>query len=199
MKRRKWNKITIPIRHDAERNPVPIVSDALVAQARYGDGRFIPLLILDTSTRPDIDDLIRAHQTLGPGDATSGWLRLSKLNRRRIRLFIQFTNPSQCLILLDFDIIRLGGVVDQIIKIEGVYIQGGRAGDRLRATWNSPRVAIEVPSKEFRPEWNRLFRKAQFDRFREMGLNRRDAKVATEAFIREWRQFGSFRMESEPI
>ena len=194
-----WNRIRIPIRHHGESEPVPIGSDAAIATREYGDGRLIPLLILDTSTRPDVDDLVRAHETLGPGDASSGWGRRSRFDWRTVRLFIQFTNPGRCLILLDFDVARLGGVVDQIVHVEGVYVQGGRPGDRLRGTLDSPRVSLEVPSKEFRPRWERLFRRTQFERFRGMGLNRRRAKAAAEEFIREWREFGSQRMESEPI
>lgn len=199
MKRPKWNKIALPLRHDAEGEPVPIVSDAAIATRGYGDGRLIPLLILDTSTRPDIDELLRAHQTLGPGDATSGWGVRSRFQRRSIRLFIRFTIPSECLILLDFDIGRLGGVADQIIQAECVYIQGGRAGDRLRSTWDRPRVAVEIPSREFRPRWDGMLRKGQIESFRKMGLTRSAAKVAAESFIREWRELGAHRLESEPI
>src|SRR3989442_15728179 len=48
-----------------------------------------------------------------------------------------------------FDIEKYGGLVDQIIHSEGVYIQPGRPGDRLSTTFDNPRVLAEVTSRAF--------------------------------------------------
>ena len=49
------NKIKIGLRHPVEKKPVPIVADASIATAGLERGRNIPLLILDTSSRPDVE------------------------------------------------------------------------------------------------------------------------------------------------
>jgi hypothetical protein len=190
----------VPLRHAAEADAVLIVSDATVATRAYADGRLIPLLILDTSKRPDIDAMILAHRDLGPGDATSMWGQRSRFESQpTVRLVMSFSNPSACNIILDFDITSQGGLVDQIIQMEGVYLLGGRPGDRLLTKIDDPKISVEVPSRHFRTEWDRRLRKATFQKYRAMGLSRADAKHATDSFIREWRELGSHRMDRDPI
>ena len=57
-------RLEIPLRHEAEAQPVPIVADGMIATAVMGEGRNIPLLILNTSCRPDIETMVQAHRTL---------------------------------------------------------------------------------------------------------------------------------------
>ena len=57
-----------------EMQPVRIVSDAAVSMRGAFGGRLVPLVILDTSDRPDIDELIRVHHaSLKPGDVKIQW------------------------------------------------------------------------------------------------------------------------------
>lgn len=136
----------------------------------------IPLLILATSKRPDIADMVKAHHLLGAqGDVKSGWGRPDTFfDTGVVSLMLTFEKPSRCLVLLRFDIGKYGVLVDQIIRSQGLYIQPGRPGDRLRTTFDSPRVLAEVPSREFQPEWDRMLRKAMRKRFqRDHGMGPR--------------------------
>jgi hypothetical protein len=194
----KWHKEAIPVRHPAEAEAVPVVADAGIATVGVGDGRMIPLLILDTSKRPDIEDMVKAHHAMdGQGDVKAQWGRPDTFfDRGMVSLILTFEKPSYCLIILRLDIGKYGGLVDQIIRSQGVYIQPGRPGDRLSTTFDNPRVLAEVPSREFQPEWDRMLRKAMRKRFqREHGLGRSEAKLATERFISEWRDLSSKRIK----
>jgi hypothetical protein len=187
----------VPVRHPAEADPVPIAADAGIATVAVGDGRMIPLLILDTSERPDIDDMVKAHHHMkGQGDVKAGWGRPDTFfDTGVVSLILTFEKPSHCVILLRFDIGKYGGLVDQIIRSQGLYIQPGRPGDRLSTTFDNPRILAEVPSREFQPEWDRMLRKAMRKRIqREHGLSRSEAKLATEKFIDEWRNLSSKRI-----
>jgi len=190
----RWQKKTIKLSNKAEKEPVPIVSDAAVATRGLADGRIIPLLIIDTSLRPDIEDMIRAHKHIGAGDVESAWSIPSRFDKSRISLVLTIIKPSRCVIILESDIARQGGFVDQIIHAQGLYIQPGKEGDRLSSTIDNERLLVEVPSRHFRKEWDNIFRKAITKNFQRKGLSRNDAKIATESFIKEWRQFGSSRM-----
>jgi hypothetical protein len=181
----------------AEAKPVPIVSDASMATRGLADGRLIPLFIIDTSERPDIDDMIQAHRHLGAGDARSAWSLPSRFDKSRIRLILTVVKPSHCVTVLEFDIARQGGVVDQIVQSQGLYLQGGRPGDRLASTLDNDRILVEVPSREFRSEWDRIFRRALIKDYRRHGLSSSDARDATDSFLRHWRALTSKRMESE--
>jgi len=193
----RWHKERIQLRHSIEADPVPIVSDAGVASRGVADGRLIPLFILDTSKRPDIDDMIRAHRHLGPGDAKSAWALRSRFDKTRLQLLLTIEKPSHCTILLEFDVIRQGGVIDQIIQSQGFYLQAGRPGDRLLSTIEHERILVEVPSREFRGEWQRIFRKAVVKDCKRRGLSRAEAKEKASLFIKEWREITSKRMKSK--
>ena len=191
-------RLEIPLRHETEAHPVPIVADASIATAVVGEGRNIPLLILDTSSRPDIETMVQAHQTLGPGDATSVWsFKESGFVCRTPRLLLKVTKPSECVVVIDFDMAkRQGPLVDQIVWAQGVYLQPGRPGDRLATTMDNPKILVEVPaSKEFEKRFWPIYEKAIFRNFRQMGMSRADAKQSVQTFLREWRDIFHRRIQ----
>ena len=54
---------------------------------------------------------------------------------------------------------------------------------------------VEVPSKDFQEEWNRLMRSVLERDFRKQGYTRKEAKTMTENFINQWRKITGFRMK----
>ncbi len=119
---------------------MPVVADAGIATVGVGDGRMISLLILDTSKRPDIEGMVKAHHAMeGQGDVTAQWGRPDTFfDEGIVSLILPFEKPSYCLIILRLDIGKYGGLVDQIIRSQGVYIQPGRPGDRLSTAFDNP-------------------------------------------------------------
>jgi hypothetical protein len=57
-------------------------------------------------------------------------------------------------------------------------------------------VLAEVPPQDFRAEWDRIYRKALIKDLRRRGLSRDDAKNQAEQFLRQWREWTSFRLKS---
>jgi len=79
----KEKYLEIPVRHPRESRPVRIVADAaLSTRGRHG-GRMLPLLLLDTSDRPDIDEYIRVHASFGLGDVKAQWGKIEGLKDMR--------------------------------------------------------------------------------------------------------------------
>jgi hypothetical protein len=192
----KPQKVKITFRSKLEASPVKIVWDGAVATIGVGEGRLIPLVIIDGSDRPDVEELIRVHQYLPPGDVESKWVQLIKGDEGKICLMLSFKRPVELVAILEFDIISQGGLIDQILTAKALYLQAGREGDRLATTIDSPRMSVEVPGTGFHDEWNRMFMKWTEKGFRQRGLNRQDAKRATREFIEKWRgSFGQFRMK----
>jgi len=175
--------------------PVPIVADAGIAMERRGDGRLIPLVILDTTDRLDLEEFIRIHQYTGPGDADSQWATLED-SSGRVALVLTFKKPMEITAVLVFDPVKQGGLVDQIIHSKGLYIQAGREGDRLIKNPDAPKVIVEIPDTGFAGVWNEIFFRAVVQRMRQEGLTRREAKQAARLYITNWRKFGSFRIKS---
>lgn len=191
--KRKWRKSQIQSVNKGDTSPVPIVADAAIASRAVGEGRLIPLVIVDTSSRPDIDDLVKAHAHLPPGDVETQWGQPPG-KKDRIWLVVSFQRPSRCLVILEFDIVGQGILVDQTLRAQALYIQPGRLGDRLRTTMGNPRIIVEVPRSGFDVEWDRTFRRGIAKDLRKRGLGREQAAKASGEAIGLMRKFGHFRV-----
>ena len=188
----KSKQVEIPIKHPWEAQPARIINDAAVATVGVGNGRLIPLVIIDSAGRPDIEELVRVHEHLPPGDVKVQWGDL-KSAPGGIALLLRFTRPAEVLLVLNFDIVRQGGVVDQILSSRALYLQPGREGDRLSNTLDAKRIRIEVPETGFSKTWDGILFKHLVKDFRRRGLPKHQAKEATKGVIEEWRKIGRSR------
>lgn len=189
----KSRKREIPTNHPWEACPAAIVSDAAMATVHVGEGRLIPLLIIDSSERPDIEELVRVHEFLPPGDVAVQWGHLEN-TPECAALFLRFIRPLEALLVLNFDIVKQGGIVDQILLSRALYLQPGRTGDRFRTTIDAKRILIEVPDTGFGKAWGELLLKHLVKDYRQKGLPKRQAKEAAMEFVEEWRKFGRSRL-----
>jgi len=189
----KSKQVEIPIKHPWESQPARIINDAAVATVGVGDSRLIPLVIIDSAERPDIEELVRVHEHLPPGDVKVQWGKL-KSAPNSIALLLRFTPPVEALLVLNFDIVKQGGVVDQILSSRALYLQPGREGDRLSNTLDAKRILIEVPETGFSKTWDGILFKHLVKDFRRRGLPKRQAKEATKGAIEEWRKIGRSRL-----
>jgi hypothetical protein len=60
-----------------------------------------------------------------------------------------------------------GILVEGILQANGLYIQAGKVGDRLKHDLNLPKILIEVPDTGIGSLWNKLFLDATVERARE--------------------------------
>lgn len=173
--------------------PVPIAADAAISTVIFGEGRLIPLLILNTSNRPDIEDMIKAQVHLPPGDVESQWGRLLEMEST-VSLILKFTRPSEVFVLLCFNVSKQGILIETILKSKALYLQAGRPGDRFITTIDTPRMLIEVPDMDFQKEWNKIWPKEIAKTLRSDGLKRKEAKLAAEKIIKEMQKVSGFHM-----
>lgn len=174
--------------------PVRIIADGIIASRGVGGGRMVPLVIVDSTQRPEVNEIVRLHEHLPPGDATTQWGTRVR-TRGKIALFLHFSRPMSINLLLEFGLPTQAGLVDQIITAKCLYLQPGSDGDRLAATLDSPRILIEMPSTGFENDWEQILHSSIAADLRQKGLPRRDSREAAKEFVQEWRkQFGGFRM-----
>lgn len=188
---RRYGKIRL--NSERERHPVPIVADAAIAAGVIGEGRLVPLLIIDTTDRPDLQELIRIHEHLPPGDVDVQWCILPG-STDSVALVLCFKRPIETIAILQFNIVSQGILVEQILTAKLLYLQSGRPGDRLKSTLGVPRIFVEVPDTKFRKEWEPMFHKKLAEKMRIEGLGRQQAKAAAGEAIEEMRKLVSFRM-----
>ena len=194
----KPRKAEIKVRNAYEKSPLRIVADAVIAIRGLGGGRLIPLVILDTSDRPDVEEYIRVHQAATkPGDVKVQWGQVQG-HDDTVALFLSVIRPVEVFMVLQFNIVKQGVLVDQMLVGKGVYIQAGREGDRFAKDPNRPKVLLEVGDLGFGQLWNKIFRKHLEKYFREHGLSRSQSRRASESAIEQMRELGSFRMGDMP-
>lgn len=183
--------MTFRLKHEREKTPLRIISDAAMATRVLGEGRLIPVLIVDASERPDVRELLSLQEYLLEGDAESQWGQSLK-NKADVMLMIRFLRPTELTMLIDFEIPRQAGLVDMILKARALYLQLGAEGDRLGNTAGEKKLRIEIVGTF--PQWEDMMFQRVFQDFRGRGLSRPEAKRAAKEFVIEWRKFTGFRM-----
>lgn len=192
--KRKRHRCRLSVGTIKANTTIPIISNAAIATRGIGEGRIVPLVIIDTSNHRHIEDLVNVHKKLPPGDVEIywGWPQRSK---DTISLILDFQKPMIIKIHLSFDIMLNGGLVDLIINSKALYLQPGRQGDRLGATMDNPRILVEIPDIGFGGVWLDKWEKTTFKEMRNRGLSRADAKKASQKLIDEWRKTLTFRIK----
>jgi hypothetical protein len=190
----KAKKTEILLRHPREATPVPIVADAALSTVGLHGGKMLPVLLLDTSNRPDVAEFIRVHESLGPGDVEFQWGKIEG-HEGTVALFLKFIRPIELFLVLEFDIVRQGILVDQALTGQGIYIaRANGAGDRLKYDIDRPKVIVEVADTGFRQTWDELLKKHLVKHFRQDGLGRHESRRAARSLIQELRKIGSLRI-----
>jgi hypothetical protein len=176
-----------------ESKVVKVVSDPAVATRGTVNGKLIPLLILDTTERPDLVEVVRVHRSFEAGDVRVQWGALEgRLDH--VVLFLRFLRPTERTAIIEFEIEKQGALVDQILTAGAMYLQPGKPGDRLLADLSVQKMIVEIPDTGFRDYWDKLYLKSVVKSLRRSGMSRTDAKRAALAFIYDMRQLGRFQM-----
>jgi len=186
--------VDIPLRNLRERYPVRIVADAAVSTRGLHGGRLLPLVLLDTSDRPDVAELIRVHQYHGPGDVQTQWGQIGG-HEGTVALFLTFIRPTELFMILEFDIVKQGPLVEQTLIGEGIYITKSEADDdRFIKNPDRVKVIVEVGDTGFRETWDKLFAEYLRKHFRAEGLSRSESRRAATSLIEELRKFATMKM-----
>lgn len=173
---------------------LPIVSDASIANVEVGHGRFIPLVIVDTSERPDIDEMITAQAHFPSGDVTVRWGTLAK-REDHFALILDFERPTECSAVVEFEIVKHGILVEYIMEASALYIQAGRAGDRVSHDFTRQKLLVEIPDVGVRPIWNKIFFDAMVKRARKDGIGRGKSREVARTYIAKLRELAQLRVK----
>jgi hypothetical protein len=174
--------------------PLRIVADGAISSQGTCGGRLIPLVIVDTSARPDIDDFIRVHGLLvTPGDVHAQWGQIEH-KESTVVLWLKFIRPVEISFAVEFNVVGQAILVEQALSNKGLYIQGGRDGDRLTNDINRPKVFMEIVDTGYQKYWEHTFLQAYAKSFRTKGLNRSQSRQAAHDMLKNFRELNGFRM-----
>ncbi len=190
MKTAGWRKATLQVQYRREIKPLVLVGDGALSIPNVADGRIIPVLILDTSGREDVDEYVRIHQPGLSGDASTQWGR-RRFGSKRF-LIVRSLRPVEISMLIELDAERNAQLINFILKAEAFYLQPGKPGDKLSDSVSKPKVLIGVPDTGFAGQWRREYASRIVAKFRRMGLRRSAAKDAaakhmvTMGLLEDW-------------
>lgn len=174
---------------------VPIISNAMIAAQPIGDGRSIPLIIIDCTNRKDISNLFENHKITGNGEINTRWIKTDR-DKNKIGLFFEFKEPTNCIFYVEFNIPTSGALVDMIVKSQSLYIQPGQIGDTIGTTLDNDRIVVEIPSEDFEVEWNKIYRSQITKHFKKKyGVSQRKATAIADDFINEMKLIGNFKIK----
>jgi hypothetical protein len=172
---------------------IAVVAQAAIANEGVGDGRLLPLVILDTTKFPDVVDLFNMHEKMPPGDADSTWVVLEDFVDH-LGLVLQFKRPFEMDFVVDFDLAEYGPAVDLAMQGRAIYLQAGKPGDRLYRTMVAPRIIVEIGAEASKERWEAIWQRAIRNQLRREGMHRRDAKRMSPAYMEQIRgTFAKFR------
>ena len=173
---------------------VPIVHDGAIAVREIGEGRFIPVLIVDCSEKVELSDLIYAHEEIETGDVTVTWA-YPKYGKNKVLLMLDFLRPAVLKVLLEFDIEKQGGIVDGILHANAVYLQSAESGARVIDGLGKGKIFMEVPDTGFLPTWETLYVEMLVKVFRKSGFSKSEARDSAKEHISRVRDIWAHRMK----
>lgn len=183
------------------RHLVPIVGDGAIAHPDIGEGRLIPVLILDCNNHPALRDLILIHAETPPGDVVVRWGRRI-FDKRHVYLTLDFARPVATSASLCFDVQKQGRLVDWIINARGVYLQPSTSGRKVMEGIDQPKIVIEIPPGTTLPGWDKMYQSSVIKSYTRHGYSRVQAKEAAAQHLARLREMAAMRMpppENEPV
>jgi hypothetical protein len=173
---------------------VPIVGDAAIANDAV-EGFLVPLLIIDASSHPEIDETIRVHAHLpSGGDISYKWAEV-KGKPDNVLLVLDFERPIEAHVGLVFSIENQAILVEAALTARAIYLQTGKKGDRYMHDPDRPKLFIVIPDADFRERWESLLMHQMVTYMsRQLRVSRRKAYPSAQLLVDELRKLTGFRL-----
>lgn len=172
-------------------NTVQIVSDGAIATGPIGEGRLIPVVVVDCGEHRPLVELVQLHEHTPPGDVSSLWAK-KLFDKKHIFLRLEFQRPVVTDVTLQFSLEKHLALVDGIMKSRGLYLQPSEFASRVSRGMEKPKILVEVPSTF--PAWDALQLELVAKQFRRNGASRKDAKVLAREHIQSMSEIWARRM-----
>lgn len=171
------NKLTLQ-----KEDYLKLVGDGAIADSETADGRLIPVLILDTTEKKQLENLVKTQEETGTGDVTSIWA-VKRFNNEHVTLALFFKSPIEFRLAISFQTSKHSSLIEGIISSRAVYIQPGASGDKVSENINAPKIIVEIPAKTTFEKWDAMFEKAVMKKIKNEGVRGKKLKEATQEHI----------------
>lgn len=175
-----------------------IVADGGLSSPHLGEGRLVPLLIIDVLEHCEVTELIKLHETTPPGDTEMNWIKplSSFFKTKTLILEIEFKKPMEVKFGIEFNIEKQYALIDGVIQSRGAYLQTGKAGDKV-SEFKGSSILIEVPDLKIDDKWNEIVFETVKDRNKKAGATKKDAGNLARQQIKSMREVWNIRRPNE--
>ena len=142
-----------------------VVATAAIACEGVANGRNIPVAIVEPDIDGKINDLIITHKSVKNGNCECQWGTTEGYEYAILSL--SFSSPIEQKIILFFDVIKYGIIVDQILYAKCLFLMTGNSETKFSEHIGEPRILLEVPCDDFQEDWNKIYRKKYVEHLRE--------------------------------
>lgn len=173
-------------------NMYSIAEEGLISSESLGEGRLIPVLVIDVKGNKDIEDLIKLHESITSGDVKMTWTQ-DFFNRDYFNLKMEFSKPMEIVFGIKFKIDSEFALVDGIIESKGFYLQTGIKGDKISKKLDDSKILVEVPDMGVKEIWNNILTNTLKKKYRKKGFAKKDSINISKQHISEMRKLWKMR------
>jgi hypothetical protein len=168
--------------------------EGVLSSEGVGEGRIIPVIVLNVEENRDIVDLIKSHYSVPSGDVTMTWVQ-DLFNRKELILKMSFSRPMQIEFGIRFDLTKDLTLIDGIVQSKGLYLQTGKKGDKVSHKLNDEKILVEVPDLGIRDFWNSLMQKRLIEKYRKKGFSKKESTKVAIQHINSIRELWKIRRD----
>lgn len=175
---------------------VDVVSDAVWA-SEQAEGKALPILVLDTTAHPLVEQAINEVGGLPMGDVSTNWG--CSPDESVVYLRLDFIRPIRARASIRFHVATQGVLVDLILHARVIMLQSGTAGTKFRDNFHAPRLQVGVALNGFEAEWERIFQEQTARKFRDRGVPRKQAPQVAREAIADVRRISRLQLPASDI
>ncbi len=173
-------------------NLVYATAEGTVTSRDIANGKMIPIVIVDTENKKDIEEAIIIQGNTETGKITTAFSKTK--DERYIGLTISFIEPVEKEFTIIFDADNYFGTIDLIIKSKLLYLQAGKKGDRVKNTLGNPKMLMTIyVDDDFKKEFLKIL-KSNFIK-NMSNMSKLQKEQAFNSFYSEWSKITDLRMK----
>lgn len=162
-----------------------VAASAAIASVDIANGRNIPVVFVPSDDKNKINEIISLHENIKEGNCSTSWGITP--DKKFTLLYLDFQNPVKQKVILFFDIVRFGIVVEQIMHSQCMYLAIGDEASKLSLCMGQKRIFIDVYCDGFKDAWPNIFR-TQYAKHlkRKYKISKKEALECFDKILKEW-------------
>lgn len=153
------------------------------------DGRFVPVVVVDASSSPEIRESVSAAKHEPDGDSVCAWGMVPGT----VFLHVILLRPVPAEFYIPFSLPEEGIVVDGIVECGYFLLRAGNPSDNLMSTMDHPALLIDVGENDFASQWPTLYKRSMMDDFRRKGLTAIESRKSADSLYLQVQRMTTLR------